>query len=464
MYRYRILIIDDDRLLQNSLNNILSEKYETLIAGSGEKGLEILKNHEVDLVLLDIRLPGMDGVATLKEIRQIRDDVVIIMMTAYEDIKTVITSMKAGASDYLVKPLDIDELEIILEKALEHLKLKRYVEELRKQALKEFDVANVIGESEGIKNALKLAARVAKSDDTTVLIEGETGTGKEVVARAIHCLSSRFGKPFVSINCGAISKDLVESELFGYEKGTFTGGLHEGKRGKFEIADGGTLLLDEISELLPSAQVNLLRLLEEKEFYRVGGTQTKKVDVRIIAATNKSLEEGIKAGNFRGDLFYRLNVAKIFLPPLRKRRPDILPLALFFMTKYNEKFGKNFTGLSPEAENILLGHYWPGNVRELRNAIERIILMEDDKEIQPLHLSFLAAQKPPSSEAGEAGLTVPPYGMSLDELNKKLIEQALELTHGNKTQAAKLLGMSRPTIIYRIDKYGLGERGDERGD
>jgi len=378
------------------------------------------------------------------------------MMTAYEDIKTVITSMKVGASDYLVKPLDIDELEIIIEKALENIKLKREVEELRAQYIKEFDIDNIVAESKGIRNAFKLANIFAKSDDTTVLLEGETGTGKEVIARTIHCRSSRFGKPFVCINCGAISKELIESELFGYEKGTFTGGLQEGKKGKIEIAENGTLFLDEISELLPSSQVSLLRFLEEKEFYRVGGTATKKVNVRIIAATNKSLEEAISKGSFRKDLYYRLNVAKIFLPPLRERQEDIMPLIMFFMSKFNEKFGKNFRSTSREAQAMLLHYPWIGNVRELRNFVERVILVENDSEIQPEHFLFLRHQIDNHfNYVQEQELKLPPTGLDLDELIKKLILQAIEMAHGNKAQAAKLLGMSRPTMIYRIEKYKI---------
>lgn len=456
MYRYKILIVDDDRLLQNSLNNILSENYDVVIAGSGETALQTLKKQEVDLILLDIRLPGIDGVETLRQIMGAEDNTGVIMMTAYEDIKTVITSMKIGASDYLVKPLDIEELEITIEKALENIRLKREVEELRKQYIQEFDIDNIIAESQGIKDALKLANTVAQSDDTTALIEGETGTGKEVIARTIHCRSSRFGKPFVCINCGAISKELIESELFGYEKGTFTGGLQEGKKGKIELAENGTLFLDEISELLPSSQVSLLRFLEEKEFYRVGGTAKKKVNVRVIAATNKSLEEAISKGTFRKDLYYRLNVAKIFLPPLRERQEDIIPLIMFFMTKFNEKFGKNFRSTSKEARAILLQYPWIGNVRELRNFVERVILVENDSEIQPEHFLFLRHQIGNHFlHVQEQELKLPPTGLDLDELIKKLILQAIEMAHGNKAQAAKLLGMSRPTMIYRIEKYNI---------
>lgn len=456
MHPFKILIIDDDRLLQNSLRNVLSSKYETIVAGSGESGLRILESNNVDLVLLDIRLPGIDGVETLRRIKEFNHDIEVVMMTAYEDVKTVVHSMKVGAADYLVKPLDKDELEIIIEKAFETIKLKREVEILRKQCIKDFDIDNIIGKSQGIKEAMKLAKTIAKSHDTTVLLEGETGTGKEVIAQAIHTCSSRFGKPFITINCGAISKDLVDSELFGYEKGTFTGGLTDGKKGKFEIADSGTLLLDEITELLSSTQVKLLRFLEEKAFYPVGGNEKKKVDVRIIAASNKKLIDAVKDGSFRKDLFYRLNVATIYLPPLRERKEDILPLIYFFMDRYNESFSKNFTGLSDEASAILLNHSWTGNVRELRNLIERVILLEEGPIIEANHLAFLNHQETLSlSEEESSEITIPFTGLSLDEVNKKLIIQALEMSEGNKTKAAKLLGMTRPTLMYRIDKYDI---------
>ncbi|MBN2017334.1 MAG: sigma-54-dependent Fis family transcriptional regulator [Candidatus Cloacimonetes bacterium] len=453
-HHYKILIVDDDNLLQNSLKNILSDKYETLIASTGEDALQILSEHSVDLILLDIRLPGIDGIETLKLILERDKDLPVIMMTAYEDIKTVIISMKIGAQDYLVKPLDIDELELVIEKALDNLKLKKELEELRKQCVIEFGIDNIIGESEGIKEALALSRKVAKSNNTTVLIEGETGTGKEVIAKAIHYHSTRIGKPFISINCGAINKDLLESELFGYEKGAFTGGLKEGKKGKFELADEGTLLLDEISELAFPAQVQLLRVLEEREFYPVGGTEERKVDVRVIAATNKNLINLVNEGIFREDLYYRLNVVKILLPPLRDRKEDIIPLALFFMKNFNEKFGKKFQHLSKDAETILLNYHWPGNVRELRNVIERILLMEDDNVISLEYLRFLNFDVTPPAEASP-DFMISPSGIDLEDLNKQLIIQALELSGGNKTKAAQLLGISRATMIYRIGKYGI---------
>ncbi len=457
MSRYKILIVDDDKLLQNSLKNVLAEKYDTLVAGKGEDALGLLRKSSVDLVLLDVRLPGQDGIETLKQIKALAPDLLVIMMTAYEDVKTVITSMKMGAYDYLVKPLEIEELEIIIEKALENLKLKKEVEELRQNYLKEFNVGNIIGESPAIKQAIEFANKVAKSYDTTVLIEGETGVGKEVIARTIQSRSARFNKPLVIINCGAISKDLVESEMFGYERGTFTGGLQEGKKGKLEMADGGTLLLDEISELLPASQVKLLRFLEEKEFFPVGGTKKRKVDIRIIALTNKSLELECRAGRFREDLYYRLNVAQITIPPLRERQVDIIPLTLFFMNSFNEKFGKNFRAISPAAREMLLDYPWRGNVRELRNAIERVVLLEDGQEIQPAHLTFLGLTQPENrvQAAVEPGMKLPAAGLNLDGLIKGLIIQALKLNNGNRTRAARFLGISRPTLIYRLEKYGI---------
>ena len=455
MYRYKILIVDDDKLLQNSLDTILSEKYDTLIAGSGEEALRLLPTHDIDLVLLDIRLPGINGIETLSRIRQLNGKAVVIMMTAYEDVKSVISSMKLGAFDYLVKPLDIEELDLIIERSLETLKLKREVEELRKQFVKDYNLENIVAQSPTMKLALRLADTIARSYDTTVLIEGKTGTGKEVIARLIHHRSDRFDKPFVSINCGAISKDLVESELFGYEKGTFTGGLQEGKKGKFEAANGGTVLLDEISELLPAAQVKLLTFLEEKAFYPVGGSEKKHVDVRIIAATNRSLEECIREGTFREDLYYRLNVARITIPPLRERKEDIAALTLFFMDKFNQRFRKNFQKVTDDAGRLLMEHPWTGNVRELRNAIERVMLMEEGPEITKGHLDFLTKTAPLSGEADSPAWKIPPSGLNIDEMNRDLIVQALERCGGNRAQAAKLLGMSRPTMIYRIEKYGI---------
>jgi DNA-binding NtrC family response regulator len=455
MYRYKILIVDDDPLLQASLEEVLSENYDARIVGSGEEALRVLQSTDVDLTLLDIRLPGITGIETLGRIREATKDAAVIMMTAYEDVKSVISSMKLGAFDYLVKPLDIEELELIIERALETVKLKREVEELRKQFVKDYNLENIVAQSPTMKLALRMADTIARSYDTTVLIEGETGTGKEVIARLIHHRSDRFDKPFVSINCGAISKDLVESELFGYEKGTFTGGLQEGKKGKFEAANGGAVLLDEISELLPAAQVKLLTFLEEKAFYPVGGAEKKHVDVRIIAATNRSLEECIRVGTFREDLYYRLNVARITIPPLRERKEDIAALTLFFMNKFNQRFRKTFGRVTEDARRLMNEHPWTGNVRELRNAIERVMLMEEGPEINAGQLAFLTKAHSSAGRAEGGKFKIPPSGLNMEDFSKDLIIQALERCEGNKTKAGKLLGLSRATMLYRMRKFGL---------
>ncbi|MFZ0930123.1 MAG: sigma-54 dependent transcriptional regulator [Syntrophobacteraceae bacterium] len=454
MYRHSILIVDDDKLLQKPLKQILSGEYDVSTAGSGEEALAIIKGKPVDLMLLDIRLPGMDGLETLKAVRERDKNILVIMMTAFEDIKTVITSMKTGAFDYLVKPLDMDEIEIIVERALENLKLKKEVERLRRACIREFELLNVVTASDEIRKVFQKADRVAQSRDTTVLLEGETGTGKEIIARYIHYRSDRFGKPFMAINCCAINRDLMETELFGYEKGSFTGGLHEGKEGKIEAANGGTLFLDEVGDIPAQAQAKLLRFLEEKELFRVGGTVKIEVDVKVIAAANKRISEAVKEGTFRRDLFYRLNVASIFIPPLRERKADIMPTALFFMDRFNKKFGRNFQSISKDAQSLLLRYDWPGNVRELKNFIERVLLMEEGREINEDHFIHLTSQvHRPTADPSE--IDIPVHGVNLDEINKRYIIRALEISKGNLSRAARLLGLSRPTLAYRLEKYGL---------
>lgn len=496
---------------------------ETMVVKSGKT--VFIKDHQNDrrITAIDLKVSSIHKrVSTLAVPLKIKKDVIGLIEADKNDIK-----MKLTQRDIKSFSIFANQASIIIENAKLQARNKKRIEQLLSWQEVETDI---VGDSKGIKNALELTFKIAKSHDTTVLIEGETGTGKEIIARALHYHSSRVGKPYISINCGAISKDLVESELFGYEKGTFTGGLQEGKKGKFELADGGSLLLDEVSELLPSVQVKLLRFLEEREFYPVGGTEKKSVDVRIIAATNKSLEQMIKAGNFREDLYYRLNIAKISLPPLRERKDDIVPIALFFMNKFNIRHGKNFVEISEEAQEILKHYQWVGNIRELRNAIERIVLMEEGIVIDPDHLTFLthsqdifsrngAAERfvaTPDPKKESSGLTDRRHpfpntnkqdtdlfmealqyfirhntnqdhkistadmireallhshdkkavaltgslsqGIVLDELNKSLLIQALQICEGNKTRAAKLLGISRPTAVYRINKYGLNEK------
>ncbi len=455
MYRHRILVVDDDKLMRKPLKQILSGKYHVSTAGSGEAALVKFKEQPVDLMLLDVRLPGMDGIETLKAVREMDKDILVIMMTAYEDVRTVITVMKMGVFDYLVKPLDMDEIEIIVERALENLRLRKEIGALRRVCIREFDIKNVVTASDEIKEAFQRADRAAQSRDTTVLIEGETGTGKDIIARYMHYRSDRFGEPFVAINCGAINRDLVESELFGYAKGSFTGGLQEGKEGKIEAANGGTLFLDEVGEISLQTQVKLLRFLEEKEFYRVGGTRKIRVDVKIIAATNKKLSQAVKEGTFRQDLFYRLNVVSIFIPPLRQRKSDILPLAKVFMDRFNKKFGRNFQSISTEGQSLLLRYDWPGNVRELRNFIERIVLMEEGCEIKEDHLMKILGLSHQNSTTNSCEIDIPLAGVDLEEMNKRYMIRALEISKGNVSKAARLLGLSRPTFSYRLEKYGI---------
>jgi DNA-binding NtrC family response regulator len=376
-------------------------------------------------------------------------------MTAQGSIDLAVNSMKMGAFDFLVKPFELDQVEALIKKGLERIRLKKEVEWLRAQYQEKFRSGGIIGVSQKMKGVMGLAEKVAQGSETTVLIEGETGTGKELLAEYIHFLSPRSSFPFIPINCGAIPKDLFESELFGYEKGAFTGALEKGKIGKVEAAEKGTLFLDEVGELSPSAQVKVLRVLEEKEYFRVGGVEKKKADVRIIAATNKDLESEVKKGNFRDDLYFRLNVVKMKIPPLRERKEDILPLFRFFIERFNGQFKKGFVQISQEAEERILSYPWLGNIREVRNAVERIILLEKGDTIRGKHLSFLGEGEGQREEGFQYKPSIPSQGIVLDEVEKQYILEALRMKKGNKIQAAKLLGISRSALLYRMQKYGI---------
>jgi len=374
-----------------------------------------------------------------------------------------------GARNYITKPFNTDEIRLLVSEALETVRLRREVNMLRSAQRDTFDPDKIITNSETFKQNIRLAQRIAQSETTTVLIEGESGTGKEIIAKLIHYSGQRARGPFVPINCGAIPKDLIENELFGSEKGAFTGATQT-RAGKFESADGGTLFLDEVGELALDNQIKLLRVLEEKTFFRLGGNKNIQVDVRIVAATNRDLVKAIDNGEFREDLYYRLNVAGIYISPLRERPEDIIPLAEQFIVEFCGAFGKPPLKIVPEAEERLLTHDWKGNVRELRNAIERIALLEEGDEIHPHHLNFLrpnrsqhrpvihtpkASSTTAETENGESVFVLPPEGVVLDDLNKDLIQQALALTGGNQVRAAKLLGLTRGTLRYRLDKYGI---------
>jgi DNA-binding NtrC family response regulator len=454
--RFKILVVDDEPILRDSLEVALKTSgYEVTTARTGEEGLDRFKKENPDLVLLDHWLPGINGDEVLRRIKEEDLEIPIIIMTAQGSIEMAVNSMKMGAFDFLVKPFELDQVEDLIKKGLDRVRLKKEVEWLRAQYQEKFRSGGIIGVSQKMKGVLELAEKVAQGSETTVLIEGETGTGKELLAEYIHFLSPRSSFPFIPINCGAIPKDLFESELFGYEKGAFTGALEKGKMGKVEAAEKGTLFLDEVGELSPSAQVKVLRVLEEKEYFKVGGVEKKKADVRIIAATNKDLESEIKKGNFRDDLYFRLNVVKLQIPPLRERKEDILPLFRFFINRFNEQFKKGFVQISKEAEEKVLSYPWTGNIRELRNAVERIVLLEKGDTILGKHLSFLSWESEPPEEAVQFKPSLPSQGIVLDEVEKHYILEALKMKNGNKLQAAKMLGISRSALLYRMQKYGI---------
>ena len=453
---FKILVIDDEPILRDSLEVALKTSgYEVLTARTGEEGLEGFQKENPDLILLDHWLPGINGDEVLRRMKEKDPEIPIIIMTAQGSIEMAVNSMKMGAFDFLVKPFELDEVEDLIKKGLDRVRLKKEVEWLRAQYQEKFRSGGIIGVSQKMKEVLELAEKVAQGSETTVLIEGETGTGKELLAEYIHFLSPRSSFPFIPINCGAIPKDLFESELFGYEKGAFTGASEKGKMGKVEASDKGTLFLDEVGELSPSAQVKVLRVLEEKEYFKVGGVEKKKADIRIIAATNKDLESEIKKGNFRDDLYFRLNVVKIEIPSLRERKEDILPLFRFFVERFNEQFKKRFVQISKEAEERILSYPWLGNIRELRNTVERIILLEKGDTILGKHLTFLMDKEGQVEEKIEFKPVIPSQGIVLDDVEKQYIIEALKIKKGNKIQAAKMLGISRSALFYRMQKYGI---------
>jgi len=454
--RFKILVIDDEAILRDSLEVALrTSGYEVMTERTGEEGLERFRKENPDLVLLDHWLPGINGDEVLRRIKEENPEIPIIIMTAQGSIELAVNSMKMGAFDFLVKPFELDQVEDLIKKGLDRVRLKKEVEWLRAQYQEKFPSGGIIGVSQKMKDLLGLAEKLAQSSDTTVLIEGETGTGKELLAEYVHFLSPRSSFPFIPINCGAIPKDLFESEVFGYDKGAFTGALEKGKMGKVEAAEKGTLFLDEVGELPPSAQVKVLRVLDEKEYFKVGGVEKKKADVRIIAATNRDLESAVEKGSFRDDLYFRLNVVKLHIPPLRERKEDILPLFRFFLDRFNKQFKKSFVQISQEAEERIVSYPWLGNIRELRNTAERIVLLEKGDTILGKHLSFLSEESEPPEGGIQFRPHLPSQGIILDEVEKHYILEALRMKKGNKLQAAKMLGISRSAFLYRMQKHGI---------
>ena len=453
---FKILVIDDEPTLRDALQVALTHTgYEVFACRTGEEGLDLFTRENPDLILLDHWLPGINGDEVLRRIRNLSPEIPVIIMTAQGSIELAVQLMKLGAFDFLVKPFELDQIEALVQKGLEKVRLNKEVEWLRAQYQEKFHSGGIIRVSKKMQEVLDLAEKLAPSSDTTVLIEGETGTGKELLAEYIHFLSPRANLPFIPINCGAIPRDLFESELFGYEKGAFTGAGEKGKMGKVEAAQKGALFLDEVGELPPPAQVKVLRILESKEYSRVGGVEKRKADIRIIAATNKDLAEEVKRGNFRDDLYFRLNVVRLYMPPLRERWEDILPLFHFFVTRFNDQFQKRFSQISKEAEAYLLQYSWPGNVRELRNAAERVVLIEKGDTIFEKHFSFLTGKEEVRRSQPSSTPSIPPQGIVWDEVEKAYLAEALRLKQGNKIQAARFLGITRSAFLYRMGKHGL---------
>jgi DNA-binding NtrC family response regulator len=402
----------------------------------------------IDLVLLDQRLPDGDGLTLLRQIKESSPDTLVILMTAFSTVENAVAAMKHGAYHYLNKPFNLDDVSAVVEKALETSRLRREVRMLRGSQSRDYGFDAIIGSSSAMGEAKSLLERIAASPATTVLLTGETGTGKDLAAKAIHYNSERASKPFLNITCSALPEQLLESELFGHERGAFTDARQQ-KRGLLETADGGTVFLDEIGEMTPGLQAKLLRFLEERTFKRVGGLTDIRVDVRVIAATNRSLEDEVKAGRFRDDLFYRLQVMPVRLPPLRERVGDIRLLVAHYIDRYNREFRKHVRGLQPGAQAMLDQYRWPGNVRELRNAIERAMLLADNGLLGPDDFATL------SKAAAPATFRLPPEGVDLETVERQLVIQALQRAGGNQTQAGHLLGINRDQVRYRIEKFGL---------
>ncbi|MBI4640136.1 MAG: sigma-54-dependent Fis family transcriptional regulator [Candidatus Tectomicrobia bacterium] len=449
----KILVVDDDESHRTMLKAVLaSEGYEIFEAHDGSAAVKQVEGMFFDLILMDLRMVQMGGIEALKVIKTLSPGIPILLMTAYASVKTAVEAMKEGAYDYLTKPLDIEELKQAITKAIEHAELKVENVRLKEVIGSRFDFSEIIGKSAKIRAVLETVSLVAPTE-ATVLIVGESGTGKEIVASAVHRNSERRSGPFIKMNCAALSETLLESELFGHERGAFTGAV-ERRRGRFELAHGGTIFLDEVGDLSPATQAKLLRVLQEREFERVGGSQTISVDVRVVAATNKLLNEEVKGGRFREDLYYRLNVFPIHLPPLRDHREDIPLLADHFLALYREKNHRQIRGLTPRALDLLMRYSWPGNVRELENSVERAVILARGEFITPEELPLHIQSLLPEEREEETKPTLK-SGFTIKEAERELILKVLEETASNRTQAAEILGISRATLYNKLKEYGL---------
>jgi two-component system, NtrC family, response regulator AtoC len=473
----KILVVDDEHLVRWSLRQKCEEwGYQVIEAEAGEPALRLAQHESPDLVLLDVRLPDLSGLEILDQLKKNGDARAVIMITADPQLDDVKAALKLGAYDFVGKPLDFDELRVAIKNALEASRLRSEVQSLRGEVRRRAGYHEIVSTSPKMAELMGFVRKVAASEATTILIQGESGTGKDLIAKAIHYESVRQEKPFVAINCSAIPETLMEAELFGHEKGAFTD-AKQMKKGLFEIADGGTLFLDEIGELSPLLQAKLLRVLEDQVIRRVGGVRDMQVDVRVIAASNRDLEKAVRESHFRQDLYYRLAIIAIFIPPLRDRKEDILPLVSFFIERYNRRFRKSVQGIADETRRLLQQHNWPGNVRELKNSIERAMILEDENLLRPVYLPFsvseahaglTAFERTAARDGGHTlpngrllpRLYIPEGGTSLEEVERAMVELAMKQANNNQTHAAKLLDISRDALRYKLKKFGLMP-GDE---
>ncbi len=456
----RILVVDDEKLIRWSVGERLQRGgYEVLSAESGEEALEVMAAQTPDLVLLDVRLPGIDGLVTLQRALGQYPELAVLMMSAHSTVDIAVEAMKHGAIDFLVKPFPFQALDAAVERALTTARTRRQIQALTEERRGGGEaLAGLVGQSAAMEQVRSMVSRLSGSDSTTILVEGESGAGKEVVARAVHFSSGRAERPFLQVNCAALPEHLLESELFGHERGSFTD-AHTQKRGLFESAEGGTVMLDEIGDLHPGGQAKLLRLLENKTFRRVGGVTELRADVRVLAATNVNLEERVAEGRFRADLFFRLNVVRIVMPPLREHPEDVPTLCAYFIARFNHEMKRQLKGVNAGAMQMLQAYRWPGNVRELRNVIERaFILHAGAEELRPEHLSpeLRGAAIAAAARRPEKPVAVPQDGLVLEDAERKLIQEALERSSGNQSRAARLLGISRDTLRYRLKKHNMG--------
>ena len=457
----RILVVDDEKLIRWSVGERLQRGgYEVLSAESGEEALEVLAAQAPDLVLLDVRLPGIDGLVTLQRALAQSPELAVLMMSAHSTVDIAVEAMKHGAIDFLVKPFPFQALDAAVERALLTARTRRQIHALTQERRGGGEaLAALVGRSAAMEQVRAIVSRLSGSDSTTILVEGESGAGKEVVARAVHFSSGRAERPFLQVNCAALPEHLLESELFGHERGSFTD-AHTQKRGLFESAEGGTVMLDEIGDLHPGGQAKLLRLLENKTFRRVGGVTELRADVRVLAATNVNLEERVSEGRFRADLFFRLNVVRIVMPALREHPEDVPTLCAHFIARFNQEMKRQVRGVSANAIQMLQAYRWPGNVRELRNVIERaFILHAGVEEFRPEHLPPElrgAAATAAAARRIDKPAAVAPDGLVLEDVERKLIQEALERSSGNQSRAARLLGISRDTLRYRLKKHNMG--------